>query len=213
MLYFVLCISSLCGKSKAKKMNSFTSNFSAVVIGICLLFVLPSCENNIKEINEITKKKETLPGEIAKQLDIIYTDSGRVKMHMTAPIMKHFNINIKDTYEEFPEGVFIEFFNETGEVKSTLQSKYAIRYDGTKKMEAKNEVMVINEFGEKLNTNHLIWDENTRKIKTNGHVKVTTKKEILDGEGLNANEDFSEWEITKPSGHTSMENTDSTKKN
>ncbi len=184
------------------------------LIGVfCLLVVLPSCENDMKEVNEITKKKASLPGEIAKHIDIVYTDSGKVKMHMTAPIMKHFNINIKEPYEEFSEGVFIEFFNDKGEVKSTLTSKYAIRYDQTKKMEAKNEVVVVNEHGEQLFTNDLIWDETTRKIKTIGRVKVVTKKETLDGEGLDANEDFSEWEILKPIGHGLLDDNDSTKHN
>ena len=189
------------------------NNFLLIkAVSLCCLFTtLPSCENDMKEVNEITKKKESLPGEVAKQLDIIYTDSGHVKMHMTAPLMKHYTINVKDPYQEFPEGVFIEFFTAKGEIKSTLKSKYAIRYDQTKMMEAKKDVVVVNEFGEKLNTNDLIWNENTRKIKAVGHVMVTTRKETLHGQGLNANEDFSEWEILKI--HGKLDGADTTKQN
>jgi len=164
----------------------------------------------MKEINEITKKEDVYPSEIIKGLDIIYSDSAVVKTHITAPLMKHFTVNIKEPYEEMPEGVYIEFFNEKNEVKSTMKAKYAIRYDQTKKMEARDHVVVVNENGETLLTDQLVWDELTRKIKTYSKVTICTKKDTIRGSGMEANEDFSEWEITKPVGNFGVN--DSTEK-
>lgn len=166
-----------------------------------LAFFLGSCENDMNEVNQITKKPEPYASETIKELDIIYTDSGLVRMHMKAPLMKHYVANIKDPYEELPEGVYIEFFNDSNQVKSTLKANYAVRYDQTHFMEAKRHVVVVNENGEQLFTEHLIWDETSRKIKTNGPVKIITNKETLEGDGMIANEDFTEWEILRPKGH------------
>ncbi|MBK6833790.1 MAG: LPS export ABC transporter periplasmic protein LptC [Bacteroidetes bacterium] len=38
------------------------------------------------------------------------------------------------------------------------------------------------------------------KIYTDAYVEITTKREIIKGTGMEANEDFSEWEIKNVSG-------------
>ena len=67
-------------------------------------------------------------------------------------------------------------------------------------MEAKDGVVVINEKGEKLNTEHLVWDKKTEKITSDVFVKITTDSEVLMGEGLISNQDFTEYRILKPRG-------------
>jgi LPS export ABC transporter protein LptC len=168
-----------------------------------VFFVLSSCQNDTKEIDEITQKEALFPTEHGKAVEILYTDSGLVKVRLTAPIMNHYTYNVKEHYTEMPKGLFVEFFNERKEVKTTLKANYGIRYEDTKRTEVKYKVVVVNTNGEILNTEQLFWDEATRKIYTKEFVKITTKKEVLTGNGLEANEDFTEWEIQNPVGkHT-----------
>ncbi len=178
---------------------------------IAPLFILFSCSNDIHEVQEITRKPGTIPGEIVKEMDVLYTDSGMVRMHMKAPLMKHYNLNEKDPYEVFPHGIYVEFFNESGEVRSILKADSAIRFDLTKKMEAWGHVEAKNEKNDRLYTHHLIWDEVSRKIKSTHNVKIVANKDTLYGKGMEANEDFSEWEILKPIGKSVELNNDSTK--
>jgi LPS export ABC transporter protein LptC len=167
------------------------------------LFVLFSCQNNTKEIDEITQKEAAFPTERGKTVEILYTDSGLVKVRLTAPVMNHYTYNVKEHYTEMPKGLFVEFFNEHSEVKTRLKANYGIRYEDTKKTEVKYKVQVTNVNGEILNTEQLFWDETTRKIYTKEFVKITTKKEVLTGSGLVANEDFTDWEIENITGtHT-----------
>jgi LPS export ABC transporter protein LptC len=167
------------------------------------LFVLSACQNDTKEIDEVTKKEAIFPTEHGKMVEILYTDSGLVKVRLTAPVMNHYTYNVKEHYTEMPKGLFIEFFNEHSEIKTMLKANYGIRYEDTKKTEVKYKVQVTNVNGEILNTEQLFWDEATRKIYTKEFVKITTKKEVLTGNGLEANEDFTEWEIQNITGtHT-----------
>ena len=46
-------------------------------------------------------------------------------------------------------------------------------------MEARKNVVVVNEKGETLNTEHLIWDERSEKLKSDEFVKITRKDEII----------------------------------
>ncbi len=69
-----------------------------------------------------------------------------------------------------------------------------------KKMEAKNNVIVTNAKGEILNTEHLIWDQNTHKIYSDVFVKITTATQILFGKGLESDERFEKYRIKNPTG-------------
>ena len=71
-------------------------------------------------------------------------------------------------------------------------------------MEAKEDVVVTNIKGEKLNTEQLVWDQKSGKITSDVFVKITTEDQVLMGEGLIANEDFTNYRILKPRGTISI---------
>ena len=48
-----------------------------------------------------------------------------------------------------------------------------------------------------METEKLIWNELTQKIYTDAFVKITTDKEIIMGEGMESNQDFSKYELKK----------------
>lgn len=171
------------------------------IIGLCLfscfLILLMACENDIATINLITSQNK-LPVESGKDIEVIYSDSGRAKVKLNSPEMHRYSG--KSPYMELPKGVNVLFFDEKQNIKSRLRSNYAIRYENERKMEAKNDVVVVNERGEQLNTEHLIWDQSQEKIYTNAFVKISTGKEVIYGEGLESNEDFTKYKIKKIKG-------------
>lgn len=173
---------------------------------ILTLFVLmltaffTSCENNLQEVALLTQKGKIVPTETSTQLNILYTDSGATLFRLKAPIMDHYVIGVKVPYSEFLKGIYIEHYGKDNSVSSTIKANYAIRYDVSHKMEAKYKIEIVNVDGEKLNTEHITWDEEKHKIYTDAYVEITTKREIIKGTGMEANEDFSEWEIKNVSG-------------
>jgi LPS export ABC transporter protein LptC len=171
-------------------------------LGIILLHVLifTSCENDMKVVEHLSGRGEITPSESSKNLNLLYTDSGKMQFRLKSPYMEHFVYGVKEPYSEFNKGVYIEYYDENHKVKTILKADYAIRFDNSKKMEAKYKVEVTNENGEILRTEKIIWDEENRKIFTDEYVEITTKREILKGKGMEANQDFSEWEIKEVSG-------------
>ena len=85
-------------------------------------------------------------------------------------------------------------------VKAAKKANYAIKFEEDNRMEVMNDVVVVNRFGEKLNTEHLIWEANTDRIHTDEFVKITTKDEIIYGDGLEANQDFTKYKILNIKG-------------
>ncbi len=185
-------------------MLPFKKIFSPVLFYLFILIsfggLLFSCRDNMKEIDEIMQKQTVFPSEQGKVVEIIYTDSGLVRIRIIAPVMNHYTYKVPEPYTEMPNGFFVEFFNDSGKVKTTMKAEYGIRYEKSKRTEAKKNVVVVNINGEILNTEKLNWDENTRKIYTDVFVKITTKRDVLRGTGMEANEDFSEYEIRNPVG-------------
>lgn len=73
-------------------------------------------------------------------------------------------------------------------------------------MEARKNVSVINQKGERLNTEHLVWDERSEKLTSDEFVKITTKDEIIFGNGFEANQDFTKYKIFNIKGTISINN-------
>lgn len=159
--------------------------------------MLFACTNDLKEVNKIVQK-DGGPYESTKNVELFYSDSGFVAAKLNAPQID--NYNGKSPYSEFIKGVKLIFFSSAGEEESELSSNYAIKRTNEGIMEAKGNVKVINKKGEMLNTEQLFWNEQTHKIYSPTFCKITTKDEIIYGDGFESNEDFSHYKILKIKG-------------
>lgn len=161
-----------------------------------------SCENDVKEVEKYNST-EQFPDQAAKDVEILYSTKGEVVFRLNAPILHQYGGD--KPYNEMPEGVHIQIFDSALNVTSDLTSNYAIQLLHADRMEAKDDVVVINEKGEQLNTEHLVWDQETKKITSDVFVKITTEDQVLTGDGLISNEDFTEYRILKPRGIINIE--------
>jgi LPS export ABC transporter protein LptC len=99
-----------------------------------------------------------------------------------------------------PKGLFVTFFDQDEKISATLKADYGVRFDESKRMDVKYAVEVVNVNGQKLETEKLTWDENTRRIYTDAAVKITTEKEIIMGKGMESNQDFTKYELKQVTG-------------
>lgn len=173
--------------------NRFVALFFLVVLGIQLV----SCENDQAEIMRVTKVSKE-PVEHIKELEILYSDSGLVRVKVNSPELK--KILFPEPITELPAGIHIQFYDENKNVTSELRAKYAIHYENDSKWEAQKDVVVINEKGERLNTEKLIWNEREEKLTSDERVTITTAEEIIYGDGFEANQDFSRYKIFNVKG-------------
>lgn len=164
--------------------------------------MLFSCENDIEEVKQFAQQK-LLPVNSSRNVELLYSDSAKLVLKLTAPRVDRYATDT--VYDEFPEGVKFTFYNKLGKPESQVTANYAIHYISSKLMEAKNDVVVINKKGERLNTEHLIWNMAEQKIVSDVFVKIQTGDEIIYGEGLEAKQDFSQYKILKIKGVIAIE--------
>jgi LPS export ABC transporter protein LptC len=168
---------------------------------LALIPVLVSCENNIEVVNAISNPN-VLPEMSGTEVEILYSDSARLKARIVAPELNRFRKADAKPYIEFPKGMHVYFYDANKKVNAEVSARYAIYKEMEKLWEARNNVVVVNVKGDKLNTEKLFWNETTQKIYTDTYSKVTTVDgEVSIGErGLTANEDFSSWKLIGASG-------------
>ncbi len=171
---------------------------------ISMMAMLFSCENDLNVVKSLDVDREK-PVESMFGVNAIISDSGKNKIILVAKELHSYS-KPEQSYIEMPKGVEVYFYDSLGIVSSSLKADYAISYEKKKLMEAKHHVIVTNPYGEKLLTEHLIWDQKKKTIYTDKSVQVVTKDKILVGDGFVADEKFETWEITNPNGDISTTN-------
>lgn len=178
---------------KAVKLKYFMRIPVALLAGMFFF----SCENNVEELTDFESMEE-LPAQQGKNVDILYSKNGEIEFKLEAPVLNRYEG--EKPYNEMPSGVAIEVYDSLGNTSTSLTADYAIDKDYEQLMIAKGDVVVINAEGEKLNTEKLVWNQKTNKITSDVFVKITTGDQIIMGDGLESNQDFSRYKIKKIRG-------------
>ena len=145
------------------------------------------------------KNKIVYKGPIAETRNIstLYSDSAKLQIKLNSPLQ----LQYESGDGVYPKGIDLVFFDKAGKVNNTVRANYG-KYDKQKDAYFIRGNVVVNNpvKGETLRTEELHWDKRTRKIFTDKFVIIETKDEVLKGHGMTANQDFSHWKITKPTG-------------
>ena len=161
-------------------------------------FLMFSCKNDIKTINELSQV-DSLPMEFARDIEVYYSDSGKIQAMLKSPLMVR--IEDKESYFEFPEGFEAIFYDSVMQPQSQITADYGISYEEKKLMEARNNVVVKNiSKQEKLTTEHLGWDRMKGIIYSNVFVTITKPDETIYGDGLTSDQNFNFYEVDNPRG-------------
>ncbi len=154
----------------------FCSRSIIVLLGAIMLL---SCKNDIKEVNKLGDV-EKLPEMSGVNLQLIYSDSARIKYKVITPLYYKINRG-EEQYDEFPEGIHVISYDENGKIIGEIQSKYAKKLEKEMLWEARNEVVVKNAEGKKLETELLFWDMNKEIIYSDRYCRLTSDGNIIEG--------------------------------
>ena len=102
---------------------------------------------------------------------------------------------------EFPEGIYIEFFDLTGAKTSTLRANSAHYFKQENRWKGQGKVEVFNiEKGQQLHTEELFWNPSQRKIYTDKFVTIKDQTDVIYGTGMIANQDLTNYSIKNIKG-------------
>jgi LPS export ABC transporter protein LptC len=175
---------------------SFMQSRLIVVALLCL--ALLSCNQS--------ELKEPLiydgPQRIAENVETFYTENNQVKVKMMAAVVYQF----ENGDQEFPKGLYLEFYDEAGKLESTLRANEAYYFKKEHQWRGRGKVEVKNiEKNEQLNTEELFWRPSDEKIFTDKFVTIRQQTDVIYGQGLEAKQDMSDYVIKKPEGEFAVE--------
>lgn len=162
-------------------------------VAILLLFAGSACNSpDSKEMIEYTG-----PVNEVEDVELYYSENDKVTVKMLADLLYTF----ENGDREFPKGVYMEFYDESGKLESTLRANHAYFFKKDDQWRGRGNVEVKNiAKNEQLNTEELFWKQKEKKIFTEKFVTIRQQGDVIYGEGLDANQDLTDYVIKKPAG-------------
>ena len=172
-----------------------------VLLGAIMLL---ACKNDIKEVNALAER-EKRPDMTGENLELVYSDSARIKYRVLAP--EYIKVNReKEKYEEFPKGIHVLSYDPAGKMIGSIKAKYAKKLEDEMLWEARNEVVIINAEGKKLETELLYWDMKKELIYSDRYVKLSADGQIIEGNnGFNSDQNLNHPVFENISGSIEVE--------
>lgn len=187
-------------------MTSSHANKALLIIAICCYsFLIISCQNSNEEINNIISEVKTLKLDEAKEIQIYYSNDGVVKAVIKAKSFIR-NGSSNPVYTDINNGLKVDFYNDSLQIESTLTGNSARLYENDNNVIIRGNVVVKNKKGETLETDELVWSQKIGKFYTDKKVKMfTPPNQIMYGDGLEANSDFTWHRINNLKGNIQVE--------
>jgi LPS export ABC transporter protein LptC len=157
---------------------------------------LIACRNDIAEI-KAWDSRQVLPVQTTYAASFTYTDQGKKTNVLKANQLDRYEGEAP--YFEALGGFELQFFDSLQQQNAMLTARHGWFYDKEKKLIARDSVELFNIRGERLETEELIFAQDSGRIYTDKFVKITLADgSTLHGMGLESNESFSKFKITKP---------------
>lgn len=162
---------------------------------LLFLVVILSTQCKQKEVTQMVEYKGPLMEAV--NVDMLYSERDQIKVKMKAAKMSEY----KNGDREFPEGIFLEFYDEKGVMTSSLRANEAYYFKAENQWRGRGDVEVKNiQKRQQLNSEELFWAPETKRIFTEKFVTIRMENEVIYGTGLEALQDMSKYTIKKPAG-------------
>ncbi len=146
-----------------------------------------------KKPKDVQVTNSGAPDEIIAEFVTQETDSGRVQWKLAAPRATRYQARNVFLLEK----PTIEFFDEMGNLQTTLTAKNGEYSTISHDMLAYGDVVATSTKGEILETDSLRYLNETDKIVSDSHVKLTRGRDVITGIGMEADHTLDSVDIKR----------------
>jgi len=178
-----------------------------MVAGVVALATIAfSCKSDIEKVQELNDA-QSVPSLRIENLNGRLTEMGKVKVHFITPRMLQYNF-AAEKYTDFPNGIELYRYTDSVTFEASIIADRAVNYESKSLWEATGNVKMRNAKGELLETEKLYWNQKDKRIYTDVWVRITNKDAVINGEGLESDEAFDNYEIKRISNSVIYVNKD-----
>ena len=177
-------------------------NLGIVVLLMVATILILSCSSKVaSDIPPDLISNKKIPSLEETDFQTSYTDSGVVRYFLKAPKLLRFDQE-KDPYMEFPEGFHLQQFDENKNIISELSANYGKNFVHEKKWLATGNVVMVNNKGDTLTTEELIYLPQEDRIYSDKFVNIKKGDMDVSGtEGFVSDTQMKKYTFKKTKGH------------
>ena len=160
--------------------------------------LLSGCINDPADVAYLEERLDDQV-EVAREVQILYSDSARIRLVLEAPTMYNY-LTPTDPRQEFPDGIIAYFLDENQDTTSTLVAHQGIYRRRNNLITVRDSVVWESVDRQRLETEELNWDEQRELIYTNKFVVLTQPDYIITGYGLESDPSFTNARVLQVDG-------------
>lgn len=177
----------------------FTYRPTSIAIVIVVLVGMIACHKGPRLHTDAVTDRAAMPVLDGTNVTTLISDSGITRYRIKTARWMVFD-KANPPYWEFPEGIYLERFDEQLNVNAWLQSDYAIYDEQAQIWRLNGNVHAMNLEGEQFETPELYWNQHTEKVYSDSVITITREASIIKGVGFESNQEMSKYTIRKPTG-------------
>lgn len=171
------------------------------------VFFLASCANSDSDVSGV-QADEAQPGQTVINGTFRYSERGVILHELQAAEMRreeHGNAEVSEDVVEVRNGFDLFIGGDALEHEAHMRAEWATLDEKNLRLIAKHAVTLENAEGDILETEYLVWSEDSNRVWTNRPVTIRTEDGVIFGEGLESDARFETYRIIKPRGEMVLE--------
>jgi LPS export ABC transporter protein LptC len=164
----------------------------------CTIALSIGCTSSMQKVQ--TKiDKSLLDSENADSVTLYYSTNGQTRARLAAKKFTHV-LTAKPPYVDMTDGIKVQFFGADDSASSVLTARRGRYFEDNNNVLVRDSVVITNNKNEELHTEELVWNEAKQIFYTEKKVTIYTPTQIIIGQGMEANQDFTYYKIINPIG-------------
>lgn len=167
---------------------------------VVLAIVLIACHNDPStEGHQYDQPRKEMPVLSTMNVSTLISDSGVTRYRIEADLWEIYD-KAEPPYQEFPNGIYLEQFDEQLEVQASLKADYG-HYNETEQVwTLRGNVHALNRKGEQFDSPCMCWSQKQHRVYSDTTIHITRETSIITGVGFESNEEMSKYTILHPTG-------------
>ncbi|HZK03801.1 MAG TPA: LPS export ABC transporter periplasmic protein LptC [Bacteroidaceae bacterium] len=170
-----------------------------MLLAFVMFVSVVSCDKSSKRLSEAINSRDSASVMTTRGITSLISEEGVIKYRIQTEEWEIFD-KMDPPYWSFEKGVFLEVYDSTKQVESTVTADTAYYYSEKKLWELKGNVHSKNVNDEEFNTNQLFWDQYYEKVYSDSLIRIRQEKQIIVGIGFESDQSFTKYTIKKTEG-------------
>ncbi|PSQ69214.1 MAG: LPS export ABC transporter periplasmic protein LptC [Bacteroidetes bacterium QH_2_64_26] len=178
------------------------THWSVLAAGlIVVVLVGTGCERRARTTRSSSAEADAgpTPTHISWDAQFVMSEGGRPRAVIAARRMEQYRTS-DSTYSVWRSmhdtaRVRLQLYDQQGDSSATVTADSLVFQERKGLLDAYQDVIVVTETNKRLQTEHLIWRQADRKIRTRRFVRIRTPTEVAQGNGLVADEDLETYQL------------------